>query len=1531
MRDEYDHQPEHILHSLNEHSISPDNDSLTQFFKYIETCFDPEIDSSVTNYLTSICQRWLNDAGITTLTRVIVLRRGSIPRAFVAADGTIFISQSLINALDYLDEVAGVLAHEVEHIINNTNAVICSVSALNEIGVRWTHEMSSDLFTTKLLSQAGLNSTGLASAVKKIVGNSRGTEHQSGAARSSQIIAMHYLVDQPTSHLKFTPLPAEFRKKVAHSNKDILNNATQRQDIQLYKKVIAQMHVADLDSEYESVTGKFELYPFYEPTQFEIERLVAIEERLMSRLKSKNISINKSIFFILGRSSSRYQKYRYPMVKSPKHLVEIINEISELLDRKSLGIDATEATKGVIDISSYSISDLLSNFLKNIAYIISDPHPTNQQLTFKEGELLFTLQALIELNNSEKAHDIRVAIQKACNDLFFAYVSARCIKNSKNVSPNEIKYDYLYALLKLVESLGVVVDTQMAVSSMYVEGKEYTYDLWLEVIDNVFSLSSKKVALNTRIEAISTHYDASEQLNENEFTSLLDEIQTTSVREKWSSQKRRDAYFTIAHQVNSIPINRYVDIKSELAKEKDETFALHDRTDAELATKGEMNRQYFNYYLLIILSFQLFEDDDDLFYECISHAVNQVHQDWGEIPNIELENLCQPLLTLPHRRSCVYIRGKSFSYLNIVHACEIKKYNQLYNLKPLKELIKRHDTPLEFSSLDECVIYLTQKRNCLVKRQKIGTVQHEEELYENDLFNVFIWKRERVAIINLINDFILSAEENVQSADINLPQLFLLLHEVNKKYVGALKTSGVLQKIALRYLHSPHSSLGEKVDFYDKYKNIIGPEGALIIGEHIHTIEEYLIIRKRLGSDHIARIIAGDESMTKFAAIDIMTSGLGAQHENIFETILNAPIDQEKNTTRLASQWLQYNFSGFIGQSYLPKRGIFHGSDFTKSLFIAFSDLVEGLHALSASAKAIIAHKALTEVDGALSSIDKRNSLSKLFMRALNLNPDSLQAQLAKAMIVVGKVDILSFPVSQVLGPMLFKSIQPQEINYRDLLQLKILNIMNNTVTSISETVGPEKLKSILKLKTHELITAEAELGDEPDDNSIAANHIGELNSEFYAPINALQAFLDIDSKEPTQPTVVESPEEKIDDSSEALIQAAQLSSAVIIRQLQLSSQFYGFKPNVRKRISNTLDSNPGMSMLAAWENLHLWSTPEPGDSSTVLEQKAALKNYLGKVRIHKKIAGGSLNTIFSATNEESGRDIVVRIQNPSAAFFIESGYELVADAYNHLERHTGERYKTQIKIGRMLNEMARQWCLGDINDPYYLEHDALFRRVIEEANTDPELTYYAPKLDFTSEKVKSEDSANGQTTNKLVRNTRNEAEKIQAVQALVRFFEHQLKFEERKIIAPDGSEYILVHSDQHMGNYMDAFADGRLQKAVIDRNMFLKLEREDLAVIEAYLNGSRRKEFVSLLIERILDKNKYRGNNKRMITTIIYARLLPEFTKQSLSGSKNELALLQIVFESCAVREIQVPLELQLMLRNASAYKELKKEFAIQ
>lgn len=117
---------------------------LIEEMTYLSRTQELELEGNRVQTLQTLVDRVTDGTGIQA--RVVIMNRGQRSNAFVMPDGSIFISQSLINTLDSMDEIGGVLGHEIGHLINKTYEKKRDTRS-STLGVGWIHEAAADTLT----------------------------------------------------------------------------------------------------------------------------------------------------------------------------------------------------------------------------------------------------------------------------------------------------------------------------------------------------------------------------------------------------------------------------------------------------------------------------------------------------------------------------------------------------------------------------------------------------------------------------------------------------------------------------------------------------------------------------------------------------------------------------------------------------------------------------------------------------------------------------------------------------------------------------------------------------------------------------------------------------------------------------------------------------------------------------------------------------------------------------------------------------------------------------------------------------------------------------------------------------------------------------------------------------------------------------------------------------------------------------------------------------------------------------------------
>ena len=258
IRNEYNVQNGIVLKPFQNVTIQNSRGDIVEYTQLVEselayysaTC-DIEIGTDRCNFLQSYVDKMVNgDSELEGKVRVAIMNRGTEPNAFILPDGTICISQSLINLTDNLDELVGVLAHEIVHYKNKTFAIKAGHKGELTVGIGWVHELGSDSQAAKYMDKADLNSLALSDLFERMSrkenGNERDIVHQSGLTRSVESLALHSKIDTKNSHRRYKALHPTLKKEIVlQTNIEIVMDLLAKGEAKQVEKIISSLHQRD--------------------------------------------------------------------------------------------------------------------------------------------------------------------------------------------------------------------------------------------------------------------------------------------------------------------------------------------------------------------------------------------------------------------------------------------------------------------------------------------------------------------------------------------------------------------------------------------------------------------------------------------------------------------------------------------------------------------------------------------------------------------------------------------------------------------------------------------------------------------------------------------------------------------------------------------------------------------------------------------------------------------------------------------------------------------------------------------------------------------------------------------------------------------------------------------------------------------------------------------------------------------------------------------------------------------------------------
>lgn len=1509
----------------------PDQAGYDEKMMYWYQTQDLEGTSPAAQLLTALAQKMIADIPDLPPLQVYILRRGESLTAFVRPDGKIFISQSLINALGNLDEVAAVIAHEVAHVVNKSGERISKAkSTADRFGTGWVHEMASDLGAAPLLVKVGLNSTALRTAIKTISGDRRGSIHQAGNARASEIVASHFLIDTSTSHQAYRDKPEFLAAPVEPTNAEILQESLNQQDVKLFAKVLPNLHLEDL----------FQVSPALRKTLQTEGHAVYREFRkaydtfLIDKLKRSGFSQDQArLAIIVSQSSNAHLDKSAHLFPTYAECVQLTQSIPAF-EQGDVAERILESTNYLIDVTG---TDLSSNFLDVVGHSISKKTKMDQTgFAWDENQLFLYLEEIRKLHNTLiDAGERPFNLGKEIGKFVCLYIDNVQFSITTKEKVREVLDES--ALRALLQRLFTWRSADKDGERFAINGEyllSYTpparhlgeWKRVQDIIKEVFSIQDQSPATFSREAAMSrfrnnvkdTRSDQEEQIYPlRKWKEFFRVTQAEMRRLPWNSPEKSAIVLELGAEIDTMSFDSDYDMW-ELLKNRSDTFwekpELEEQvtrpaqraTDEQRAI-SERNQRLFALFQKVNCCLYLLIDEDtehpDL-HATLERFFTEAQIDWDSCPDSQVINILS--VFFDSRIYGLTQKGLEAEWSSN-HERIFRDFEALARLSPFQSLLQRSEqTP--FKRVEEVLTSLNRKSD------EVMVLTSQQDIFSDELISLLAFRTDRQAMLEFLAGD-LPVEE--------WPVLYRLLAE--RFPARDPQVTMLCRQIGRQYILSETPSFDQKLTFISDNFDQLAGEGVNLLAEQIHDLETYTRFRSVLGTEKLSQYLSGSTATTNLAVADYATSLFANNSYDLLNTAVEQPYNVKQVSTGVARWWARGAFGR--GQMYGGKKkkspvhyqdGKFWLEGDMRGPFRSLADSFANLKALGHGTRAGIIHKALTEERGALS---QRVGLTNIVQSAMHL--EGLPYWLASSALKVGEPDIISFPIAQALAPKLFSALQLDSVDLEMVEDVELYEESEGIGREIKlgSLVQRSELDRIFRSSTREITIFGQDYAHQPE--SVISRLAQESDGQYHQAMQLLnEKFPLVDDA-----SSVEQARSTEDAEVEAMLQALEVSGATTVRQLQLATQFFSFTPEVHRRISRCLDSNPGMSMLGGWENLYQWSQPIPSDTPEQIREKQQLAEFLSTVSIQRKIGGGSLKSVFLATDAD-GQEVVLRLQNPNAAFFIRSGHKLVKDTYEATkELKYAKQYRRTLKTGEMLNDLSQRWCIQDINDPHFMEDDAQFRKVIAGIPTPADVEIYAPEVRMNRQKIKVEQVAAGVTANTFLQSDAPEEHKQLLRQAMVQTFEHQLNFDANKVTGADGHEYTLAHSDPQVGNYMVITSGDKLRLGVIDRDMYLRLSREDVEIIKLFIDPTKGAAFLDALLNRILDLNKYRGISRRVTKFKIGAKVRTGVVRSQLNGGEDKLGLLQVLFESFAQEDLDIPLELQLMIRNAGLYMELKKQ----
>lgn len=1498
------------------HEIQQITKALGRDFEYYSRTRGLEIETPRVKVLQGVIDKMTSGSGIQT--RVVIMNKTSEVNAFVTPDGTVFVTQALLNKLDTLDEVAGVLGHELGHLINKTHARVTHSSDSTAPGVKWVHEAGCDLVGRVFMEKAGFNTLEFASGIEKVGGFERDLAHQSSLMRSSTSVGGHFFIDSTTAHLK--PIPIEdpmdsaraglhrvSRQTNLEQTRDILIKAGR---VGLARPILEKLHPQDLAIIYQEIfNSRGERYPYLK----ELNSLIT--DRLVS-LGYDQLDASLMILSIPGVVYGSKASYFGPVNIEDSYLFSTVDlfdravkrlpefEQGDLKHRMLQGVfpskeRAASPTQGMLFLMSQIIYDYQLN-------------PNGKGIPITEGSLLDALEVIGSINSTEYTN-FEHGKQEKIAQVLAKYIDSNFVNSSE---PRRLDTVSLTQFLTRVKDRSIPFSSGEFIKRYYVKPKlresrdpdgilGEIFKTYLDVFKIPFS--EDQFGFKDVDQFFDEHFlDGSSDEGVDSTMDFIRKIRNHFAEDVVNEADRAKYVQYIFDKIDQAKMSRSKPILDELDGLAKHYIKYVYGESEEHKETPEFLEAVRKFNLKTIIAGSLFDSDGDQYYQTMEGSMNQLIEvmeaeniDPGKLSRIQLINLCSNLFKARIQQRPNFIGQYEImepGTQSFVFCLAPENLPRFYNLPFIKMALEKEEYDFEAESIGKLIDLADKYFSRLVNNpHREGS---EYSLYQDSSLGL------------LLGPAIAASFDRLLEKGVAITEYSDLYTFVDHYFSSGIRKEEILRGINQRYLESEEVSFDQKVDYLVANLDSVGYEGLTTVVEYIKDINTYRKFRERI-STKLESYLDGTITMTRVALADFLSSKLVYNFGRLLET---CKIDSSQSvSTRLANEWIDAvsdHYGREIIARYDEHSRKFILSETVRENFRTVGDIFAQLRQLSPIQRFTIAHKALMDISGAFASADNRKVLANVLVSALGLKPGFISDALSAA-ATDGDAKYIGFPASSMISSMLFNAL---DLNSIDIESIKIEK---------KDLFPGSDLETILGSDTRAIVLFGAHARKDP--NSAIAHRAQESDQLYYSTLNKLTAV--VGRKE--EKVAEKQEEENLDPASEAVIRAVQASGALGVRALQLASQFHRFSPTVDKRLSEAFDANPGMDRVRFWENLNKLTTDDPNNQE--------LEQFLQRIELDEFLGGGSLQTTFAATfrNEDgSKRRIVIKRKNPAVLGLLQKTYETadkILKVVSSKEKSSKESQQFA-KIALMLIDLSQSWCIADINDKTYVEDDTKFRQTIAKFNQSgtSKISFFAPEKIFTQDAVKSEDRAETETLNRILKDDSLESEtKVRLVQALGQFFLYQLRG--NSFQDPDGKAYFLVHSDPHIGNYMvDLRSEAETQIGVIDRSLYLKLSEKEVKTLEKLIGKGSPSDFVYSFIELILDSNKDRGIERVKSTARVFASLAKEYKNQVVSGRTDKFALLQTMLTEFTNQKKDVPLRLRLMIRNIVAMQELMKRYGL-
>ncbi|TSC64340.1 MAG: hypothetical protein G01um101493_153, partial [Microgenomates group bacterium Gr01-1014_93] len=1002
--------------------------NLEKEFEYLSRTRQLEVSSERIAILQGIINKMVEDTDIKP--RLVVMNKGECVEGAVYPDGTIIISQSLLNHLDTIEEVAGVLGHEIGHLINKTHIRVNQESAgsLRQFGVEWIHEAAADLQAPRLLEKAGLNSLAYGSAIDKIAGIERGMEHQSGLSRSSMVTGAHFFIDSRTSHLPQHPLYEDFQRNFRRTNLEIATDQILKCDLEAVRKFLEPLYPRDLEKIY-GILWEKRTWGYDSKNR---ERLKTFNQLILERAKNAGYPEIETILMLISHPVlSHHQVIEdTTFIDSHEKLSLVVDKLKEFENSDQRKLLHKEIFGTLLDISRSSPSSIVLKMIVEFMYN-SNITPDKAGIPFTNQSILETLEVFSSIrftgsNPDTKPNLIAAALAKYIE---IAYVQP-------GAEEEALDYQAIRDFLIEVKNRRITFDQSKFISSFYIKpakrakedhhGKNQAI---LNVFSEVFNID---ISEGFNFEEIDEFFLRIEQ-GETNFEAFILKIQKHFSDNEIEDSDRLKYMDYINEKIDRLSLTYTQPLLEILKQGKNFQPNYNSGLKDRLSENDEqINNAIVKFRLKVLMAETVFSTDGDEFYKYIKEALEEIEtklSQFGQTPEslskVQMINLLNGLFNKAgFWGQELWWVGNSpneirTSNMNIV---KINDLDRLFKLPFIRDLAQKHET-FDCKTIKE----LTEVAQKYVKNILFGYLQNGTYgLYQDEALSLVIGP-------DITKNF-----ESLLNLEIPETEFDSVLNFLDNFFPNGPQKQEIVSALRKKFLESKEVPLDQKITYLQYNLESVGYEGVLTVVGQIEDINTYREFRKRMGKK-LETYLSGNPTISILAASDVTSSKLVQDFEKLLATAQIDPRSIKSVSQSLSKAWLEAVFNRHTDQgiNYDENQKKFILNQGARATFKTVSDAFKELKNLSQIQRFAISHKALMEKGGALSNPENREKLANAMTSALGLREGFIVLVL-KTAIKEGDGKYIGFPASNMLASLLFRALDLSLLDMQELANLRI-------------------------------------------------------------------------------------------------------------------------------------------------------------------------------------------------------------------------------------------------------------------------------------------------------------------------------------------------------------------------------------------------------------------------------------------------------------------------------------------------------------